>query len=170
MQLKEKKHHCKITLGRQAKEEFSIPYECGPSWWRILHNTVSAIETDGCPSCGEHAVKLMSFLHDLVNVDLDKPVYNPENVLGFEQLTKKLFKQARKQLAGSNGVMRTKQPAREKNGQTADNNFDSVPLTAVKPCNTTMNKNLHILNTFLPNIEFEFSTSQKITNKKKVWK
>ena len=104
-----------------------------------LHNTVSAIETDGCPSCGEHAVKLMSFLHDLVNVDLDKPIYDPKNVLGFEGLTTKLFEQSRKQLAGSKGVIKTRQPAREKNGQTADNNFDSVSLPAVEPCNTSMN-------------------------------
>ena len=138
MQSREKKiHTCKIPLSND-NDEFSIPGECGPSWWRILHNTVSAIETDGCPSCGEHAVKLMSFLHDLVNVDLDKPIYDPKNVLGFEGLTKKLFEQSRKQLAGSKGVMETRQPAREKNGQTADNNFDSVSLPAVEPCNSSL--------------------------------
>ena len=63
-----------------------IPDVCGPSWWAIFHNTAKAIKTDGCESCGGHAVKLISFMHDIINVDLDKKFYDPKNVLGFKKI------------------------------------------------------------------------------------
>ena len=74
-----------------------IPDVCGPSWWAIFHNTAKAIKTDGCESCGGHAVKLISFMHDIINVDLSKKIYDPKNVLGFKKLLDKVFKQAEKQ-------------------------------------------------------------------------
>lgn len=121
-----------------------IPDVCGPSWWAILHNTVMAIKTDGCESCGGHAVKMMSFLHDMVNADLDKKVYDPKNVLGFKKLTEKLFKQANKQLG--NGPRKLKagnsvsdientEPAEVKHYK-----FSSV-TSADTPCNTTLENN-----------------------------
>ena len=113
-----------------------IPDTCGPSWWAILHNTVLAIKTDGCESCGGNAVKMMSFLHDMVNVDLDKKVYDPKNVLGFQKLTKKLFKQANEQLGNGNRKMKAGNPVSiSENTETVTGNGRPV---AVKPCNTTL--------------------------------
>ena len=43
-----------------------VPDVCGPSWWRMLHGWAEAIRDEGCPSCGEFAVKAVNALHDLV--------------------------------------------------------------------------------------------------------
>ena len=135
-------HEHIINLSNE-KDWVSIPDVCGPSWWAILHNTVLAIKTDGCESCGGHAVKLMSFLHDMVNVDLNKKVYDPKNVLKFRNLTEKLFNQSEKQLGNGNRKMKAENsfPTNEKDIATGvlgfNNESSSVTPVAIS-CNTTM--------------------------------
>ncbi len=48
----------------------------GKEIWRDLEKTVNKID---CESCREHAINLISFLHDLVNGGLGKPLYNEKN-------------------------------------------------------------------------------------------
>lgn len=48
----------------------------GKKIWQELEKTVKKID---CESCREHAVKLISFLHDVVNGGLGKPLYNEKN-------------------------------------------------------------------------------------------
>ena len=119
-----------------------IPDVCGPGWWKILHNTVDAIYTDGCSSCGEHAIKLMSFMHDLVNVDLDKKVYDPKNVLGFKKLVEKTFKQAEKELAGGNKKIVVNQPATEIHSRAETKNNREKTVDLALECNSTLVKEL----------------------------
>lgn len=136
----EDQHEHKMQLAND--DWVVIPDVCGPSWWAILHNTVMAIKTDGCESCGGHAIKMMSFLHDMVNVDLDKKVHNPKNVLGFQKLTEKLFKQSNKQLGNGTRKLKAGNSVSEMdNTETAEGGvFNSSLTTAVIPCNTSMKK------------------------------
>ena len=55
----------------------------GPCWWRILHSWAEAIRDEGCGSCGEFAVGATVALHDLVNVELGKPVWDRRNFVDF---------------------------------------------------------------------------------------
>ena len=55
----------------------------GPCWWRILHSWAEAIREEGCSSCGEFAVGATVALHDLVNVELGKPVWDRRNFVDF---------------------------------------------------------------------------------------
>ena len=48
----------------------------GREIWRDLEKTVNKID---CESCREHGINLISFLHDLVNGGLGKPLYNEKN-------------------------------------------------------------------------------------------
>ena len=130
----EKNHEHKMQMAND--DYIVIPDVCGPGWWAILHNTVMAIKTDGCESCGGHAVKLMSFMHDIVNVDLDKKIYDPKNVLGFKKLVDKVFKQAEKQLGNGNRKMKAgNSVSKSENTETAEGL--GRPLADI-PCNTTM--------------------------------
>ena len=117
-----------------------IPDVCGPGWWKILHNTVDAIYTDGCSNCGEHAIKLMSFMHDLVNVDLNKKVHDPANVLGFKQLVEKTFKQAEKQIDTNDSkvVIKAKQILSEKNDIAVQSKSSSLETAIL--CNSSLIK------------------------------
>ena len=62
---------------KTGQEVVSIPDACGAAWWAIFHNTAQAIHDAGCSSCGEHAITLMQFMHDLVNIRLGKPLHVP---------------------------------------------------------------------------------------------
>lgn len=55
---------------------------CGASWWSIIHGVATSIRDGegGCSTCGEHAVSLMEYAHDLVNVSLEKPAQKPHAV------------------------------------------------------------------------------------------
>jgi hypothetical protein len=53
---------------------------CGNSWWGIIHGIATSIRDHGCSSCGEHAITLFEYAHDLVNVSLEKPTQNPHAV------------------------------------------------------------------------------------------
>jgi hypothetical protein len=53
---------------------------CGASWWGILHGVAQSIHDHGCPSCGKHAISLMGYAHDLVNVQLGKPIHDREAI------------------------------------------------------------------------------------------
>ena len=48
----------------------------GKEIWKELEKTVKKIE---CESCRDHAEKLISFIHDLVNAGLGKPLFNERN-------------------------------------------------------------------------------------------
>ena len=49
---------------------------CGSSWWAMLEGVVGGIS---CESCREHAQLLLSGMHDLVNINLGKPVHDRAN-------------------------------------------------------------------------------------------
>ena len=55
---------------------------CGASWWDILHGVAVSIRDGkgGCASCGAHAVTLMEYAHDLVNVSLNKRAEKPDSI------------------------------------------------------------------------------------------
>ena len=50
----------------------------GGAIWKKLEKAVNEID---CESCREHAQKLISFVHDLVNAGLGKPLYNEKNFI-----------------------------------------------------------------------------------------
>lgn len=54
----------------------SDPKVFGPSYWKALHSIVDRIP---CPGCRSDAVPLMSFMHDIVNKKLDKPLWDEAN-------------------------------------------------------------------------------------------
>lgn len=56
-----------------------MPHSCGPTAWALLHETVAAFRDEVCEQCGGEAVRLMAFLHDLVNQRLGKPLHDPGN-------------------------------------------------------------------------------------------
>ena len=51
----------------------------GGKIWQALTKEVNKID---CESCREHAVNLISFLHDHVNAGLGKPLFNNKNYNG----------------------------------------------------------------------------------------
>lgn len=53
---------------------------CGSSWWGIIHGVATSIRDHGCATCGEHAISLMEYAHDLVNVSLEKPAEKPRAI------------------------------------------------------------------------------------------
>ncbi len=53
-----------------------IPQVCGAGWWGALEGVVGSIT---CESCRTDAVKMLSAMHDLVNVRLGKGLYDPSN-------------------------------------------------------------------------------------------
>ncbi len=61
----------------------SIPDAAGPSWWASFEGIARAIRDAGCESCGREALRLVSLIHDLVNVELGRPVFDPANVKHF---------------------------------------------------------------------------------------
>ena len=63
---------------------------CGSSWWGILHGVAQSIHDYGCPSCGKHAISLIRYAHDLVNVSLDKPIHAPEAIAEWTPFARKL--------------------------------------------------------------------------------
>lgn len=48
----------------------------GGQVWNDLDKAVKKID---CESCQEHAKQLMSFIHDLVNAGLGKPLFDSKN-------------------------------------------------------------------------------------------
>ena len=48
----------------------------GKKIWQELEQTVKKID---CETCRDHATDLVSFLHDLVNAGLGKPLFNEKN-------------------------------------------------------------------------------------------
>ena len=85
--------HAHVAGARQAVpwernsetgEQFvNVAEVSGPCWWRILHSWAEAIREEGCSSCGEFAVAATVALHDLVNVELGKPVWDRRNFVEF---------------------------------------------------------------------------------------
>ena len=68
----------------ETGEQFvNVAEVSGPCWWRILHSWAEAIRDEGCSSCGEFAVGATVALHDLVNVELGKPVWDRRNFVDF---------------------------------------------------------------------------------------
>ncbi len=56
-----------------------MPRSCGPTVWGVLHGVAAAMRDEVCAHCGEEAVKLVSGMHDLVNVKLGKPLHDAAN-------------------------------------------------------------------------------------------
>jgi hypothetical protein len=77
---------------------------CGSSWWGIIHGVAQSIHDHGCANCGKHAISLMRYAHDLVNVSLDKPTFAPEATAEWEPHAK--------QLAAQLGAVHQAQPKR----------------------------------------------------------
>ena len=48
----------------------------GKMIWQKLEKTVKEID---CDTCRDHALELISFWHDLVNMGLGKPAFNEKN-------------------------------------------------------------------------------------------
>lgn len=48
----------------------------GPPHWQARHYLDSIIP---CSTCRSHAIPLGSFMHDIVNLSIDKDVFNKEN-------------------------------------------------------------------------------------------
>ena len=49
----------------------------GPSWWKKLEGAVDSID---CSPCQEKGQALLTAMHDLINVDLGKPVHDQDNL------------------------------------------------------------------------------------------
>ena len=49
----------------------SIPEVVGPYAWGVIHH---AMESFPCEPCAEHGVKLVRFIHDMVNAKTGKPI------------------------------------------------------------------------------------------------
>ncbi len=52
----------------------------GSKTWEIIHKAAQDIE---CDSCRDHGMKMVSGLHDFVNVGLGKPAHDPANFREF---------------------------------------------------------------------------------------
>ena len=52
----------------------------GPFAWRLLHDWAQAVHDEICPSCGEFAISAARAVHDVVNVELGKPVQYPDDL------------------------------------------------------------------------------------------
>lgn len=48
----------------------------GPYYWKALHNITDRIP---CELCKPFAQKFMIFFHDVVNIKIGKPLFDPEN-------------------------------------------------------------------------------------------
>lgn len=48
----------------------------GPPYWKSFETIAHNIP---CPPCRQHGEQLVSFMHDVVNLKLGKPIYNKEN-------------------------------------------------------------------------------------------
>lgn len=59
------------------------PTVFGPKYWEAYHNLTSNIP---CGTCKEFAVRFMIFFHDVVNLKLGKPLYDPKNFAEISQL------------------------------------------------------------------------------------
>ncbi len=77
----------KCSIGTET-----APFQCtgyqGQHRWRILHETVAEIE---CDTCRDHAVKLMSGLHDHVNSGLGEEIYDHANYRSFVKEVNHVF-------------------------------------------------------------------------------
>jgi len=52
------------------------PEKFGKFYWFALHDIVNRIP---CPGCRQEAVPMLSFMHDLVNFKIEKPLFDKEN-------------------------------------------------------------------------------------------
>lgn len=52
---------------------------CGPVAWGVLHSWAKAVNDQICSHCGEFAQSMATFMHDLVNAKLGKPLHDPYN-------------------------------------------------------------------------------------------
>ena len=59
-------------------EYIDIADVCGSAWWGALEGVARSIN---CETCRNHAVMLISGMHDLVNMHLGKPIFDRENFI-----------------------------------------------------------------------------------------
>lgn len=55
----------------------------GPKYWKAFAKIADEIP---CPPCRAHGKELISFMHDVVNLKLGKPIFNPQNFENWKQL------------------------------------------------------------------------------------
>jgi len=78
-------------LGHSKDKEYVVSDICGASWWASLEGIAQAIYNKGCSVCGADAINLINFLHDMVNVKLDKPVFDKDNFKKYFPLAEKTY-------------------------------------------------------------------------------
>jgi hypothetical protein len=61
----------------------------GRRTWGLMHGL---IEHYPCPTCREAGVVLVSGIHDVVNIHLNKGVYSPENFENFHDMVQHAWK------------------------------------------------------------------------------
>lgn len=59
------------------------PVVFGPKYWAAFHDLTNRIP---CGTCKEFAVRFMIFFHDLVNLKIGKPLFDPTNFAEMSQL------------------------------------------------------------------------------------
>lgn len=47
--------------------------DVGPYAWEIIHHAAASLP---CEHCAQHGVNLTGFIHDVVNIQTDKPLFN----------------------------------------------------------------------------------------------
>jgi len=78
-------------LSHSKDKEYVVSDICGASWWASFEGIAQAIYNKGCSTCGADAINLINFLHDMVNVKLDRPVFDKANVKKYFPLAEKTF-------------------------------------------------------------------------------
>ena len=65
-----------IDLNALRRIDPTDKHNWGPKAWNALNEVCDAIP---CPSCRKHCKDMIKFEHDLVNIKLEKPIYDEEH-------------------------------------------------------------------------------------------
>jgi hypothetical protein len=81
-----------INLEELRRIDPTDKHNWGPKAWRALNEVCDAIP---CPSCRKHCKDMIMFEHDLVNIKLEKPMYNEEHFDKYMQLIRDTAREER---------------------------------------------------------------------------
>lgn len=84
--VQERKDYDLITLKLPRDHN---PMVFGPKYWEAYHRLTERIP---CPDCRIKAVPFIKFFHDVVNQELKKPIFDPDNFNKHIDLISKLQK------------------------------------------------------------------------------